>query len=416
MKILLFLIIHVLVTLSLSALAVDTITATARTDGTTIPGSCGEVYADCRAAVVNAANICDTLNLDKYGGQITLALSLLSAGGSLTNSCAKYDEIMKVAHAGMATYHAACAIAQNGCQTACAKAPVAVESKRSYFFAEWSRMAGIPGAQAAAETTRKMVESCVAIDAGLSEKLIVSCAAIKTNVLAAVAGVVSIAAENDAAKECKKKTSTEDCTQNPTDPRCFVDCSKPEHATKATCICQKTPNAKGCPGAVAYEAGPGMQTNGNPTAEAPLEIPTPNFDGAGGSDGLVGGPASGSGLSGGGGGGAGGGSGSDSSSGFSGGGKAADGAGKNGAKKLNTDILSGIDGGGGGGGGGGRGGGARPANSAYPAYLPGGAKDPARDLASANYAKEVTTGGSKSNWQKINERYLQFRPTLNAGP
>jgi hypothetical protein len=348
---------------------------------------------DCISAAGNAEMAClAELSPHIQTGGMVIGGMMAAADfmkGGVAESCEKQNKIMGVAQKAITAYNAACSGMKLWCDNSCKTAITAVT------------------AEATAKPTGQ------APDCLKSLKLItVKCEHYMFSIAAAGAGLMQIINQSGAAKACKAALS--DCSKNPTNPICFVDCSKPEHATKAQCICQKTPNAKGCPGAVAYEAGPGMQTTGNDLTEAPLNIPNPNFDGSGGGDGFVGGP--GSGLGGGGSGGAGGGSGADSSNGFSGGGKAADGAGKIGAKRLNTDILSGIDGGGGGGGGGGRGGGAKAANSPYQAYLPGGEKDPARDLASANFAKEVTAGGSKSNWEKITERYQQFRPSLNAGP
>jgi hypothetical protein len=78
---------------------------------------------------------------------------------------------------------------------------------------------------------------------------------------------------------------------------------------------------------------------------------------------------------------------------------------------LNTNILSDYDGGGGGArgsGGGGSGGG-----SGYNAYMPGQRKDPSRALASQNaISSQVTSAGSKSNWEKVTERYTENKPTL----
>ena len=125
----------------------------------------------------------------------------------------------------------------------------------------------------------------------------------------------------------------------------------------------------------------------------------------------------------------GGGSGGGSAAGGAGGGSGGagggiDGGGKGGektadgkvSKGLNTNILSGMDGGGGGGGGSRGGGRVDPSLSAYQAYMPGGAKDPSRGVASKTFGNgQVTASGSKSNWEKVRERYRENKPTL-AGP
>jgi hypothetical protein len=369
---------------------------------------CASALETCRAAAVAADEACSVLNLDKYGLMISGALAASSVGGSITNSCAKMDEVMKIANAGMAAYQANCALKKNACTSACATAGTSIDKDIAKYNVASEANNMNPPAKAAAKA------SAVACGQDLKGqiKITSACEGLMLNLAAAAAGIVSIAAENDAAQNCKKKTSTTDCKTNSADPKCYVDCSMPEHASKAQCICQKTPNAKGCPGAVAYDAGLGIQTVGN-TAETDLKIPNPNFDGGGSGFAptpIGGGSASSGGGLGGSGGDSGGGGGAD---GFSGGGKGADASLKTGGKKMSTDILSGFDGGGGGGGGS-RGGG-RNADSPYNAYLPGGSKDPSRGLAAAGSA-EVTAGGSKSNWEKIKERYQQFSPSLNAGP
>jgi hypothetical protein len=183
----------------------------------------------------------------------------------------------------------------------------------------------------------------------------------------------------------------------------------------ATCLCQTNPNSPGCPGYNGHGIDaqnltpPGGAPSGtSPDVNAAMpgggfsdSIPVAGINGAGA------GGASGSGA--GAGGGAGGG-------GFPIGGGAGGGtAGKAGSadskKALNTNILGGFDGGGGGGGGGGssRTASADP-NSAYKAYMPGGARDPSSLKALG--AGQVTGSGSKSNWEKINERYADTKPTL----
>lgn len=115
--------------------------------------------------------------------------------------------------------------------------------------------------------------------------------------------------------------------------------------------------------------------------------------------------ASGSGMAGaptGGGGGFGGGGGGGSGSG-------GEGAGGPGGSPLNSKIINGFSGGGGGG----FGGRSSASTDAYRAYLPGGKKDPALNVAGQElWKKEVTGQGGKSNWDKVRDRYRDNRSTL----
>lgn len=86
----------------------------------------------------------------------------------------------------------------------------------------------------------------------------------------------------------------------------------------------------------------------------------------------------------------------------SGGGYGQDGAGT--PRRLNTNILGGGFGGGGGGGGSGAGAGYGEMDSNLKTYMPGGANDPNRSIAS-QLAKEVTPQAGRTNWEKVRLRY-----------
>jgi hypothetical protein len=185
-----------------------------------------------------------------------------------------------------------------------------------------------------------------------------------------------------------------------------VDCTDPSQAQTPTCLCAANPRLAGCAlaGNSANDSGVTMgSTTGN------------SMDSAGGAPSLTGAPPldppsvakddSSSGV-----GGAAGGSGSplDGGSGLSAAGTAgaADAAG---GKGLDTNVLAGVEGGSGGGGGWGNSGWGKDDN--YKDYLPGGKKDP-RKLAGQSGAGEITSGGSRSNWEKVRDRYIDKRSSL----
>ena len=100
--------------------------------------------------------------------------------------------------------------------------------------------------------------------------------------------------------------------------------------------------------------------------------------------------------------------------GLSGGGNGPAAKAADGKSGLNANILRGNDGGGGGGGS--SGGSRSSAGSPYDAYLPGGAKDPNRTpAAAAAFKAQVTESGSKSNWEKVTERYQEHKSSLMQG-
>ena len=192
-----------------------------------------------------------------------------------------------------------------------------------------------------------------------------------------------------------------------------LDCSKPENTEVVECKCRLNPTLPGCAGggnanndpyqnAMSeysdaegnVDAGGNVDLSSSPAADANAAFSS--ADSSGGAGGF---PGSGGGAGG---------------IGANGTGKAADGGGGSG-KGLNKNILSGYEGGSGGGGGGGG-----YADNAYAdqykAFMPGGAKDPARDPANVKFAGGQLTGsGGKSNWEKVSERYQANRPKMFVG-
>lgn len=232
------------------------------------------------------------------------------------------------------------------------------------------------------------------------------------NLAAAGVGLMNVVKQSGMASQCQAQTAT-DCTKDPTNVACktaAIDCTKAENSSNTQCICMANPASPGCAGYTGQStAYPTASATTTPTA-TDSSTAVPNLGGV--DSGVTAGAASGSGSgsaalgSSGGGGGGGLGSGGTNANAKAGG---ADGK----KEKMSANILSGYEGGGGGGG---RGGGSGSVNSAYNAYLPGGAKDPSRGLASQTFGNgEVTAAGSKSNWEKVSERYMDNKPTL-VGP
>ena len=82
------------------------------------------------------------------------------------------------------------------------------------------------------------------------------------------------------------------------------------------------------------------------------------------------------------------------------------------SRRLNTNILGGGFGGSGGGSSG-SGPGYGQTDPSLNAYAPGGSKDATRSVA-AEVAKQVTTPGSRSNWEKVRSRYTDHMRTLTG--
>lgn len=376
-----------------------------------------EAIAACNAKGETAANMCLASSSPAIHNGILIVSSIISGMGASTTvsqSCTKYNKALAAGKMAMTAYATSCTAVQMMCDTACTKAITAVKSVASY-----SGPFG-PGEQAAAAPT--YTEAQERLKAAASTEA--QCQGYKLAMGAAALGIINMVKEANTTSNCENKTAVVDCLKTPKDPACKtaeqlaaekMDCSKPENAQLTNCICARAPTTAGCAGANGSNSGlgPSNSTGNSLTNTKPGSVSPGSGLGADGS-GLAGSGSGGSGSGGGGGAGAASrGSGTDGSAGMSGGGgKAAAGSGATGKAGLNANIL---DGSGGGGGGGFRGAGSRDlGNSAYKAYLPGGAKDPARAPGSA-HANEVTSAGSKSNWEKVSERYRDNKASLVQG-
>lgn len=360
----------------------------------------------CEAAATRATYAC-LAQLSEHvqtgGAALGGILTVVSAmkNNSTAESCKKYNSAMKIAEMAVAGYNTACAATMMMCQSSCKKAEEAINSGITQVKAKATT-------DVSADHDMKVLGPMKAPVA----KQIGVCKQFKLNLAVGIASLTKIIAEAMNQKTCETATTVLDCSKTPDDPKCrtTIDCSVEANQNDSQCICQRMPGSPGCPGASGAAGGfantgtdgttDGVNRNyGDAKIGGGTDYTNAAIGGGDGSGG--GGSAMGAGSGGGGGGGLGGGA----------SGKAGAADSKAGtAKGLNTNILSGYDGGGGGGGS--RGGSGRM-DSAYKAYLPGGAKDPGRGVASKTFGNgEVTSSGSKSNWEKVSERYKENKPTL----
>lgn len=364
--------------------------------------ACGEAIATYNGTVTDCINASSTAShMCMANTSPKIHMGIVAVGGlmagiammkSMQDSCNKFNDAMKVGQLALTAYTTSCSIVQARCDSACgisAKALAAVKS---------TCLTSPPPSLPAATTNLTVVTG--------------KCEGYKTSMMVAGAGIMSMLQQSGLMGKCEKAVAAVDCAKDPTNKECpqAMDCTKAANAGNAVCICKVNPSAPGCGGAMANNNNNAPVGNaGRPTAADLGAGDIGNYTPTGSSDGLIsptggstaGGASLGGGAgSGGGGGGAGGGSGSAKE--------------KDAAKKagLNANILGGYEGGGGGGSRGGGGSG----NSGLKDFLPGGARDPNRNIAAQGLAnREVTASGSKSNWEKVSDRYRDNQRSL-MGP
>jgi hypothetical protein len=374
----------------------------------------------------SAASLAETACIGNLSPHIQTAAGVL--GGLLTmvnkakmstsESCEKYSGGLATAEKAIAAFNLACSAAQWNCDSSCTALMQITKT------AALQKMLPPPdGISVALETNYYTADQAqlnsMQADFKNQEGI---CQGYKINIASAGVTLLGMLAQTGLQKTCGDATTTLDCKdeKNKADPKCAtaamkVDCSLEANVNTTGCICERNPNLKGCPQASGLSGPSAPNFNGTVTNNDNLPTPKPPTLTAGPEAPGIGAPSSGSspgssGLAAGGGGG-----GSGGGGGFGTGNSAKAGSADGKTKALNTNILSGYDGGGGGGGGS-RGGSGRGDDSAYKAYLPGGAKDPSRGLASKTFGNgEVTAAGSKSNWEKVRERYQDNKPSL-MGP
>lgn len=372
----------------------------------------------CNAKYKFAQGAC----LEQYSPHIKTAAAAVSGlmlaykTMSQQDACEKASAVYKTITIALTAYNAACSGSMIVCKSACGE-----------FLTEMtSQVSSCPQA----ELVNKEVIP-------IATKMQKTCSSYMWNLAAAGAGLISTIQMLQKSKGCESQTSAVDCT-NPMNsflPQCqkdtSVDCSKAENANTVTCICQINPLATGCPGAPAagdsgtpldgsgrtggttsssvYKTGSSLNTGTTYTGTA-ADFSPDMVDGQGNQAGnLSKGSAGSAGLGGGGAGGGG-------TAPFGAGGKAGP-SGKGGldlksdGSNLNTNILSGYEGGGGGGSRGGSGG-RKASGSDLNNYLPGAKRDPVKVNQESALSKGISGAGGKTNFQKINDRYQDNRASL----
>jgi hypothetical protein len=356
----------------------------------------------CAAAYQNVNTICIGNKNPGIQNAATLIASIGTAGLSMTETCSKFNDALKVANDAIVAYNAACSAAGYYCENTCGSA-----ESSDFKTAQSATPASAPLNQAV-NAERYLQGACKS--------------SMTANLKDAAIGLAGMVASSALGKQCQDKTKDDDgsvpCTTTTaangsvTNPLCIngIDCSLTANANNPTCICNTNPNSPGCPGATSYGSGSTSVTYGSTgsTTDGSMSV-TSGTGGTGSGLSAVTrdstSPASADGASVGSGGG-----GAVSGDSIA---QSADAKKKGGTadkKGLSTNILSDYDGGGGGGRSGGGYGAA--GGSAYNAYMPGQKKDPTRALASQSGAGQVTSAGSKSNWEKISERYMENKSTL----
>ena len=355
--------------------------------------------------------------VSKHG---TIAQIGLTMGASLTEQCGTISNTLNTAGMVLGAYQAACKGAQALCVSSCGNVPAAVANVRSAtksaisqlqakLVAEETTNTGCSGCNSAgvakakteltnAQAANSVIENeLVQIDKYETYKTQVCKVKYKISTETAMMGAIGALKGLAQSKACEKANKDSQIAS----VNCF-DSAAPGYSTP-NCQCARGEKS----------AAECQNINVDPATikQASINAPKPvsAADGAGSPTGGLGSISGGdekakiaatSGGDGsappvdGGGGGMGGGG--------SGGGYGQDGAGT--TRRLNTNILGGGFGGGGGGGGSGAGAGYGEMDSNLKTYMPGGANDPNRSIAS-QLAKEVTPQAGRTNWEKVRLRY-----------
>lgn len=390
-----------------------------------------EVVVLCSAAVKSAGTAetqrIQTINSAKTAGtwcrsetNPSIHKGILIVGGllagmqmmkSMQDSCSKFNDAMKAGQLALTAYTTSCTIVQSQCDSATSTyiANLAKVDADIVTGIEADKAAGKPSTCATAASDKASVEAARAAAQAIQTK----CSGYKTSMMVAGAGIMSMLQQSGLMGKCEKAVAAVDCSKDPTNKECpqAMDCSNAANAGNAVCICKVNPSAPGCGGATANNNNNAPVGNaGRPTVSDLSTGDIGNYAPTSGTDGLIsptGGSAAGGSSLGGGSGGGGGGGGLGGGSGSA---KEKDAAKKAG---LNANILGGYEGGGGGGGSRGSGG---SSNSGLKDFMPGGARDPNRNIAAQGLAnREVTASGSKSNWEKVSDRYRDNQRSL-MGP
>jgi len=379
----------------------------------------------CQAASQSAKSACLANLSPKIQGAAAIIAGLLGTIGmtkSSSESCSKYNDAMKVAETALLAYNTMCTAMQASCETACGETKTTLAADEPFLATHVTKWTAVLAATSSGPDVKKAAADQIAkletdqtslgtatLDVG---KKLTTCRGYKWNLAAAGVGLTNVLKQSAAASACEKATTVADCTKDPYNPACAktMDCAKAENYQQTHCICQRTPTAAGCGGyagtnnnmpsvsnrSTGQSADTPTMPLGGPTDSVPIGAAA---SGGTGAESLGGGSGGGVGTGGGG-------FGVGNGTGKVGG---ADAAKKE--KGLNANILGGFDGGGGGGGGGSRSSASVP-DSAYKDYLPGGSRDPSGAALKVYGNGQVTGSGSKSNWEKVSDRYSEAKSSL----
>lgn len=363
------------------------------------------------------------------------SITALVGGMAVKDNCSKFAGAMDIASKALTAYTAACGAAKLLCGNTCQTADDGIEgmlnTEPTLNCKDIVKMPPVKTKTCAEITAAysnayKKIKKAAQEENKDSDKLSVSakkglCKEKYTQLaISAASGIASLAKSIMQGNKCKKDTEGAPDQQKialpslPATPPSAEKCADPAYGSLPECLCLKNPRTPGCSNAyqkpgesnarqLSADPGSRFKTNDRGIAGLPGGGGIPGIDPRN-ANGVDGGGSAVSGSSGGGGAGLGGGGGGS-------GGGGAPGAGEDGAgggidlSKYDTGFT-------GGGGGGGRWGGGS-GSSKYRAYLPGGAKDPRKNLAGQQaWTKEVTGQGGKSNWEKVKDRYRDNKGTL----
>ncbi len=358
-------------------------------------------------------------------------------GVAVKDACSNMAKLMRIGQAGLTAYTAACSAARAACEGACSTVNanlkrivkiLPTEAKLIECTGVKTDPEGLALAEPACGQYRSAVKTfllklnhVVKLDSDLAVRKSIAlknkaCTYEYANMLlSAGVGIASVMNSLKQSKDCEEQTNGTGVVATEEEK---AKCADPKNAALPECICMANPRTPGCSngytkpgenssasliagnkatggGSTIGNKGPGPSTLGGGGDEDKNLAFTGNSDSDGA--GAFGSGSGGGGLGGGG---------------LAGTGKGA-GEGAEEKKGLNANILGAAGGGGGGGGGSWSGVRGSGAASAYRAYLPGGAKDPARGLAGQqSWTREVTGQGGKSNWEKVRDRYRDNKNSL----
>lgn len=358
---------------------------------------------ECNFRTKLARGVCLTSMNPKIAAASTAITAILAGVEAMgqKQACEKFGGAMDIAKAAMTAYTAGCGAARLACTMSCEGLKRDIEGAIKTLS---GRSTTDASAAADIKTLNAILAKELAVPGATTTSLLAQCDKYQLKIAAGAMGLVNIIQSAKGGKNCENATASNETST--------LDCSKPENAKVVECMCRTNPTLAGCAGAGSgsndpYQNLAGDYSESSSSSDSNVDLSaTPSIDttSAFGSADLGSGGAAGFNNGGGGQGGIAG----------NGSGKAADG-GKGTGRGLNKNILSGYEGGSGGGKGG-----AGYSDDGYAnqfkAFMPGGEKDPTRNPANAVFAGgQVTGAGSKSNWEKVSERYQANRPTMVGG-